>query len=81
VEFNVDSIVVSGYREAGKEDGLVAYHQMEIRNGYFERCIMIQQPTVPENSTAEYSEGFLVIRIPKAKRRIHKVYAVRFQIS
>ena len=53
------------------------YHQMEIRNGYFERRIVIHTPFDPNGATAEYADGFLCVLIPKAPELVRHVLSIR----
>ena len=80
VRFEGDVVTISGYRESPTEAGLVAYHRMEIRNGRFERTVVIHKPLNPEAATAQYRDGFLWIRIPKVAARAHEVYALRIRL-
>ncbi len=80
VLFDGDVVTISGYRESPPEAGLVAYHRMEIRNGYFERRVVIHRPINPEAATAQYRDGFLWIQIPKVGVRVHRVYALRLRL-
>jgi len=80
VRFEGDLVTISGYRDSPPEEGLVAYHRMEIRNGRFERTIVIHTPVDPECATAQYRDGFLWLRIPKVAARVHQVYALRIRL-
>jgi len=44
-----------------------AYHQMEIRFGKFSTAVVIPGPVDLERSAAAYKDGFLTVRLPKAK--------------
>lgn len=44
-----------------------AYHQMEIHFGKFSTAIGVPGPIDLDHSTAEYKDGFLIVRMPKAK--------------
>ncbi len=44
-----------------------AYHQMEIHFGKFSTSIGVPGPIDLDNSIAEYKDGFLIVRMPKAK--------------
>ncbi len=44
-----------------------AYHQMEIHFGKFSTAIGVPGPIDLDNSVAEYKDGFLIVRMPKAK--------------
>ena len=73
-------LTIAGHRQAVREPGLVAYHQMEIRNGYFERRIIIHVPVDPEAATAQYRDGFLWIRLPKVGAAVHRIYSLRLRL-
>jgi HSP20 family protein len=45
-----------------------AYHQMEIHFGKFSTAVSLPGPVDLDTSKAEYRNGFLVVRLPKAKR-------------
>jgi len=61
VENNV--LMISGHRSDSNERR--AYHQMEIRFGKFEIAVEIPVPVDIDGSTAEYKDGFLLIKLPK----------------
>lgn len=44
-----------------------AYHQMEIHFGKFSTAIGVPGPVDLDHSVAEYKDGFLLVRMPKAK--------------
>ncbi len=45
-----------------------AYHQMEIHFGKFSTAVGLPGPIDLEKSEAEYKDGFLTVRMPKARR-------------
>ncbi len=49
--------------------GRRAYHQMEILSGRFEIAVEITIPVDLDSSTAEYRDGFLTVRLPKAQSK------------
>ena len=77
IEFNRDVLTVCGYRERGDHDPIVSYHQMEIRNGYFERQIRIRSPFDAQQATCRYDNGFLEILLPKTREPVHRVLAIK----
>ena len=77
--FDGDMIIISGYRGAAHEPAVVAYHQMEIRSGYFERRVVVHRPIDPEAASAEYRDGFLWVRIPKAGTLVRRVLTIRLK--
>lgn len=60
------ALVVSGQRPDISERR--AYHQMEIHFGKFSSAVALPGPVDLDGSQAEYRNGFLVVRLPKAKR-------------
>lgn len=58
-------LIVSGTRADLSERR--AYHQMEIHFGKFSTAIGVPGPVNLDSSVAEYKDGFLNIRMPKAK--------------
>lgn len=79
VEFNGKVVKICGVRKGPEAADVVAYHQMEIRNGYFERKIMLHKPFDPRGARGEYSEGFLYIYVPRATREIAHVMSIRLR--
>ena len=43
-----------------------AYHRMEISSGEFQSSVQLPENINVDQATAEYSQGFLTIKIPKA---------------
>jgi HSP20 family protein len=71
VSFENGVLVVSGVRPDVPERR--AYHQMEIHFGKFSTSIGVPGPINLDHSTAEYKDGFLSVRMPKAKATDVKV--------
>jgi HSP20 family protein len=80
ITYEGDVVTISGCREAEPEPDLVAYHRMEIRNGYFERRVIIQKPINPEEAEAEYRNGFLKLSIPKTSAPKQRVYTLKIRL-
>ena len=59
------SLRISGFRPDVPERR--AYHQMEIRFGKFSTVINIPGPIDADRAEARYEDGFLMVRLPKAK--------------
>ena len=59
-------LIVSGHRPDLTKRR--AYHQMEIHFGKFSSAVALPGPVDLDNSQADYQNGFLVVRLPKAKR-------------
>lgn len=60
------SLAVRGMRYDSFPEAKQSYYQMEIHYGPFERIIKLPEGLDTERATAEYAEGFLSIKIPKA---------------
>ncbi len=58
-------LLVTGQRPDVTER--LAYHQMEIHFGKFSTAIALPGPVDLDAAAAEYKDGFLVIKLPKAK--------------
>jgi HSP20 family protein len=59
-------LIVTGQRPDRTERR--AYHQMEIHFGKFSSAVSLPGPVDLDRSQAEYKNGFLAVRLPKAKR-------------
>ena len=77
VECNGEVITVCGVREGPNPGSVLRYHQMEIRNGYFERRIILHTPFDPHETRWQYEDGFLYVFIPKAAEQVRHVFSVR----
>jgi HSP20 family protein len=77
IRISGDTVTICGRRENRAGDRIVSYHQMEIHYGFFERHIIIHRPFDGEGAAATYSDGFLVLRIPKAAKPFDRVLALR----
>ncbi len=77
---NGEVITVSGVRRGPDPGKVRAYHQMEMRNGYFERSIAIHRPFDPAEAHGEYREGFLYVFVPKAPKSVRRVISIRLTV-
>ena len=66
-----NTLLISGLRSDPPERR--AYHQMEIRFGKFSTAIDIPGIVNVEDAIAEYKDGFLIVKLPKAKPNQIKV--------
>lgn len=64
VSFEHGILIISGVRP--DIPGRRAYHQMEIHFGKFSTSIGVPGPIDLDKSVAEYTDGFLNVRMPKA---------------
>ncbi len=65
ITFENGILVITGIRSDVPERR--AYHQMEIHFGKFSTAIGVPGPIDLEKSVAEYTDGFLMVRMPKVK--------------
>jgi HSP20 family protein len=80
VEVNGEVVTVCGVRKGAGPETVVKYHQMEIRNGYFERRIILRLPFDPAGARGEYRDGFAYIYIPKAAEAVRHVVTIRLNL-
>ncbi len=66
ISFENGILVISGTRSDVPAERR-AYHQMEIHFGKFSTAIGVPGPIDLDSSVAEYKDGFLLVRMPKAK--------------
>jgi HSP20 family protein len=67
IDFNRNVLTISGVRPDFPEKK--AYFQMEIRHGEFNVSIEIPFPVDHSRIDAEYRDGFLCVRLPKAETK------------
>jgi len=79
VEFNGEIITICGVRKGPNPASVWTYHQMEIRNGYFERRIAIHKPFDPSRARAQLKDGFLYVLVPKAPELVRHVLTIRLE--
>lgn len=65
VTFEDGLLLINGVRPDVAERR--AYHQMEIRFGKFSTAVAIPGPVDLDHSEAGYTDGFLMVNLPKAK--------------
>ena len=65
ISFEDGVLLIEGVRPEVTERR--AYHQMEIHFGKFSTAIGVPGPIDLDHSAAEYKDGFLIVRMPKAK--------------
>jgi HSP20 family protein len=65
ISFESGILVIRGTRPDVNERR--AYHQLEIHFGTFSTAIGVPGPIDLDSSIAEYKDGFLIVRMPKAK--------------
>jgi HSP20 family molecular chaperone IbpA len=68
ITLNGSQLAVSGLRE--RHPAIRAYHQMEISYGEFSANVKLPALVNPEDVEADYSDGFLAVRLPKQRTDI-----------
>jgi len=67
VTFADRTIVIAGVRR--DPVGKIIYQNMEIRYGRFETRVRVERPLDASSIEADYEQGFLFVRLPKARGR------------
>ena len=80
VEFSGEAVTICGVRRAADLRSVRAYHQMEIRNGYFERRVVVRRPFDPHAARWRYEDGFLYVTPPKAGQPVVHVMSVNIRL-
>ncbi len=80
LELHADTLLVRGVRREPCGEPKCAYHQLEIPYGYFERVVPLPRHIRHEEAAATYTEGFLVVRIPKCEREVQLAAVVQLRI-
>lgn len=80
IELHTDTLVVRAVRRDPRGDAKCAYHQLEIHYGYFERIVPLPKCIRHEKAMAAYSEGFLIVRIPKRKEAVELAEVVQLHL-
>jgi len=62
-----DSLLIRGVRPEAASSG--AFQQMEIAYGEFTAEVHLNAPVDPDQLHASYTDGFLTVKLPKAKPR------------
>jgi HSP20 family protein len=67
VVFENGVLLISGQRPDVDVSERRAYHQMEIHYGKFSAAVALPGPVDLDHSEAKYTDGFLIVRMPKVK--------------
>jgi HSP20 family protein len=67
-----NALVVSGERKFKKEKKEANYHSIETQYGTFSRSFRLPENADTQHISAEYSNGILVIEIPKDTKKVEK---------
>ena len=74
------TLVVRAVRRDRNADPKKIYHQLEIHYGLFERVIPLPKNIVHEEAKGAYSDGFLIVTVPKCEEAIELTEIVRLHI-
>lgn len=66
ITFKDNVLAICGKRLGNPIHCKTCFYQVEIRYGFFEREIVVPKPIVENNVQAKYSDGYLIIVLPKA---------------
>jgi HSP20 family protein len=67
IEVAGDSVRISGRRHEEKEEKGKTFHRVERRTGQFCECMVLPCSVKDEGADAEYQDGILTIKLPKAE--------------
>jgi HSP20 family protein len=69
IQINIQgrTLTVSGERKPREADASAGFHRRERSFGAFSRSIQLPENNDPQNATAKYQNGLLIIRVPKAE--------------
>jgi HSP20 family protein len=70
VEVSVEgrTLTISGQSQEAREDDDAGYLVREIRRGSFSRSLTLPESLEPDKATANFENGILTLRIPKAEQ-------------
>jgi HSP20 family protein len=74
IQINGKVLTVRGERKEEKEEKGKTFHRVERRYGSFSRSITLPCPVVESEVAAEYHDGVLKVKLPKAEvSKAHKI--------
>jgi HSP20 family protein len=75
-----DTLVVRAVRRECHPGAKTICHQLEIHHGFFERVLPLPKTIRHEEAEAMYSDGFLVITIPKCEEASELTQTLRLRV-
>ena len=72
-------LIIRGIRKENNVKKPTHYHQVEIHYGSFERIIRLSRRVNPQGTKASYTDGFLVISIPKSTSSRTRIVPIESQ--
>ncbi|HYZ91609.1 MAG TPA: Hsp20/alpha crystallin family protein [Actinomycetota bacterium] len=73
IEVEGEAVSITGRRESTTPPECADYLQLEIPFGEFERTLLLPGPVEAADASANFDEGLLTVRLPKARRGPQKV--------
>jgi len=67
IDVHEDTLTLRGERKLGEPENEAAYHRRERQEGRFRRVVRIPARLAADEARAEYRDGVLTVRLPKAK--------------
>lgn len=77
ISFSEQTLRISGHRTDTSSHEKTCFYQVEIRYGYFERCIFIPKSVDADNIKAIYKDGFLQVTLPKSSQKSSQTLYVK----
>lgn len=67
IQLNGDTLVLRGERKIEQSQKGEQYHRVERQYGAWQRSFQIEIPIDTQNVSADYNDGVLTVRLPKAE--------------
>ena len=80
ISIRTDALVVRAMRRESHPDAKKTCHQLEIRYGFFERVFPLPCCVRHEAAKATYTDGFLIITVPKCEEAAELTGVLRIRI-
>jgi len=77
VTVNNGTLTISGERKLEKEDQTKKYHRVERSYGSFVRSFALPEQVEAEKVTADFKNGLLTVRLPKAEKALPREVEVK----
>jgi HSP20 family protein len=73
IEIEAETFTITGQRASTSPPGCADYLQLEILFGEFERVLMLPSGVDADRATANFDDGLLTVRLPKARQGPRRV--------
>ena len=77
IQVNGNLLTISGERKEEREEKGKTYHRIEHRVGGFSRTVTLPCPVKEDSVDAQYKNGILTVKLPKAEEAKSKKIAVK----